>query len=102
MLLEECELSGVQIKKDTEVKLLSPLKPSSEKSSYLIECSAEGGIKKEISTIATTTLTEGKILISAMFTVAPQDFDIDIPNIVRKKITDKINIHLNYELVEKK
>ena len=48
MLLEECELSGVQIKKDTEVKLLSPLKPSSEKSSYLIECSAEGGNKKEI------------------------------------------------------
>ncbi len=59
-------------------------------------------MKKEISTTATVTLEGDKITVSSRFTVAPQDFDIDIPNIVRKKIAETIHITLNYELVEKK
>tara|TARA_B110000238_G_scaffold193230_1_gene229426 strand:- start:1471 stop:2049 length:579 start_codon:yes stop_codon:yes gene_type:complete len=60
------------------------------------------GVKKEISTTATVILDGDKITISSRFTVAPQDFDIDIPKIVRKKIAETINITLKYELVEKK
>ena len=47
-------------------------------------------------------LVDEKLLLSAKFIATPQDFDIDIPNIVRKKIADTIHITLNYELVEKK
>ncbi len=60
------------------------------------------GVKKEISTTATIMLVDEKLLLSAKFIATPQDFDIDIPNIVRKKIADTIHITLNYELVEKK
>jgi polyisoprenoid-binding protein YceI len=60
------------------------------------------GIQKEITTTARVTLDGDKVIVSSKFTVAPQDFDIDIPNIVRKKIAETIHITLNYELVEKK
>jgi polyisoprenoid-binding protein YceI len=74
-----------------------------EKKEYLLTGSLTvRGVKKEISTKASVILVDGKINVLAKFTVAPQDFDIDIPNVVRKKIADKININLNYDLVEKK
>jgi polyisoprenoid-binding protein YceI len=60
------------------------------------------GIKKEIETTARLMISEGTIYITSNFTVKPQDFDIKIPSIVRKKIAESININLNYELVEKK
>ena len=60
------------------------------------------GIKKEINTTAKVILKEGKLFLDAKFIVEPQDFNIDIPSIVRKKIADKINVTLQYELVEKK
>jgi hypothetical protein len=59
------------------------------------------GIKKEIETTARVMITEGSIYITSSFTVKPQNFDIKIPSIVRKKIAESININLNYELVEK-
>ena len=60
------------------------------------------GIKKEIETVAKVTCNDDKIKLTANFSVQPQEFDIKIPSIVRKKIADKINISLNYELSEKK
>jgi len=60
------------------------------------------GIEKEISTIANVNLDDEKIIISATFSVSPQDFNIKIPYAVRKKIANKINISLKYELTEKK
>lgn len=60
------------------------------------------GVKKEIETTARLMISEGTIYITSNFTVKPQDFDIKIPSIVRKKIAASININLNYELVEKK
>ena len=59
------------------------------------------GIEKEIETIARVVVTEGAIGITSNFAVKPQDFDIKIPSIVRKKIAKSVNINLNYELVEK-
>ena len=60
------------------------------------------GVKKEIETTAKVSLEDGKIKLMSNFVVEPQDFKINIPSIVRKKIADKINVTLNYELVEKK
>jgi len=60
------------------------------------------GIKKEIETTAALEMVDGSIRLTSNFSVKPQDFDIKIPNIVRKKIAESINITLNYELFEKK
>lgn len=59
------------------------------------------GKEKAIETTANLSREDGKIMLVANFSVAPQDFDIDIPKIVRKKIAEQININLNYELVQK-
>jgi hypothetical protein len=59
------------------------------------------GKEKAIETIANLSREDGKIMLVANFSVAPQDFDTDIPKIVRKKIAEQININLNYELVQK-
>ena len=60
------------------------------------------GVKKEISSKATLKKVGDKVQMTTNFTVEPQDFDIKIPSIVRKKIADKINVSISYELVEKK
>ena len=60
------------------------------------------GIKKEINTTALICLKNNKIELAANFSVQPQDFDIKIPSIVRKKISEHINITIDYELAEKK
>ena len=60
------------------------------------------GVKKDINTKATIRKDGDKLVLTAAFSVEPQEFDIKIPSIVRKKIADKINITINYELVEKK
>jgi len=60
------------------------------------------GVKKEINSKATLKKVGDAIQMTATFSVKPQDFDIKIPSIVRKKIADQINVSINYELVEKK
>lgn len=60
------------------------------------------GKSKEIVTDAKIHKEHDKIILNAKFSVQPQDFDIKIPNIVRKKIAKSINISLDYELLEKK
>ncbi|MFY0602656.1 MAG: YceI family protein [Flavobacteriaceae bacterium] len=60
------------------------------------------GIKKEIETMGVFSKKDGKLYLKATFAVKPQDFDIKIPSIVRKKIAESINLNLDYELIEKK
>ncbi len=60
------------------------------------------GVKKEIKTVAKFTKSDGKLRLQAAFTVTPQDFKIDIPSVVRKKIAKSINVSLDYALIEKK
>jgi len=60
------------------------------------------GVKKEVSTKAKVQKDGDQLILTAAFSVQPQEFDIKIPSIVRKKIADKINIIINYALVEKK
>lgn len=60
------------------------------------------GKSKTIATKARLTKKADKLLLESDFTVSPQDFDIDIPSIVREKISETITISLRYELIEKK
>ena len=61
------------------------------------------GISKIIQTkIELKKSLNNKIILKGMFTVAPQEFNIKIPSIVRKKIADQIIVTIDYELSEKK
>ncbi len=60
------------------------------------------GKTKEIETVVHLKKVANKIILVSQFDVAPQDFDIEIPNIVRKKIANAVQLKLNYELIEKK
>lgn len=60
------------------------------------------GISKEISFPISINKKDEKIKLTGNFSVSPNDFNIEIPSIIRKKIANKINIIINYELSEKK
>lgn len=60
------------------------------------------GVSKEIVTKADVYKDGNQIIVQSNFTVKPQDFNIDIPSIVREKIAKEINLTLYYELIEKK
>jgi len=42
------------------------------------------------------------IYINATFSVTPEEFNISIPKIIRKKVAQKIDVSVNFELHEKK
>lgn len=58
-------------------------------------------IDKKIKTNATLHKESDKIYIKTTFQIEPEDFDIKIPKIVRKKIAKSINIIIDYELTAK-
>ncbi|RBW55277.1 YceI family protein [Tenacibaculum sp. E3R01] len=60
------------------------------------------GISKEISFPIYLNKKDEKIKLTGNFNVSPKDYNIEIPSIIRKKIANKINIIINYELSEKK
>lgn len=60
------------------------------------------GITKTIQSKAKVIAKDGKLILKTMFSVKPQDFNIKIPGIVRKKIAENINVIVDYELAEKK
>ncbi|CAM1346043.1 YceI family protein [Tenacibaculum crassostreae] len=60
------------------------------------------GISKDIETVGKLKKIDSKIFLSSSFTVSPEEFNIKIPSIVRKKIAKNVIINLNYELSEKK
>ena len=59
-------------------------------------------IEKPISTKVFIKNENDKLKVKASFWIKPEDFDINIPVIVKDKIASKIEILLNYELHEKK
>lgn len=60
------------------------------------------GKTKELQTQITLKAMDDKVLASSDFSVQPKDFDIKIPGIVKNKIAETVNIHLDYELIQKK
>lgn len=57
--------------------------------------------EKNITTQATLEKKGGDISLQADFVVSPADFDIEIPKIVSKKITDTINVDISFLLTKK-
>jgi len=59
-------------------------------------------ISKEVKIPVSMNKVGEVINLKGSFIVAPNDFDIEIPTIVRKKIADKIKISINYDFSKKK
>ena len=59
------------------------------------------GKAKAIETRVQIRKIDNKIVLLSEFSVLPQDFGIEIPNVVRKKIAESIHLKLCYELIEK-
>ena len=59
------------------------------------------GKEKKINTTLLVSKTRETIQLSGSFTVTPQDFDIEIPSVVRNKIAKEIIIVLDFKLSPK-
>ena len=56
------------------------------------------GKEKQVKTVISLHELNGAIVMKGGFTVAPSDFDIAIPSIVKNKIANKVNVAINFEL----
>ncbi len=56
------------------------------------------GKKKEIETILNVQQVDEMISMTGDFIVTPQDFDIEIPKIVRNKIAKEVTVKLDFKL----
>lgn len=59
------------------------------------------GKEKEIRTTLKIKKSGDSIIIQGSFNVTPDDFDIEIPNIVKNKIAKEINVSLDFKLSQK-
>jgi len=59
------------------------------------------GKEKEINTALMVSRSGEAIHLKGSFTVTPEDFDIDIPNVVKNKIAKEIIVFLDFNLVKK-
>lgn len=59
------------------------------------------GKTKEIETPITIKAVDGTYVMHTEFSVAPADFDIEIPSVVSEKISDNISIIGDFNLVKK-
>ena len=59
------------------------------------------GETKQIETTITLKKDGDNFLLETQFSTAPGDFNIDIPGVVKEKISDKINITGSFELVKR-
>jgi hypothetical protein len=60
------------------------------------------GVDKEVEIKVNISKINNIIKIKSEFIALPEDFNIKIPSLIRKKIAREVIIDLNYELVEKK
>lgn len=59
------------------------------------------GTSKEISTTLDLEMSDGAYVLQTNFSVAPGDFNIEIPGVVSDKISDEIKITTNLSLFQK-
>ena len=59
------------------------------------------GITKELTISSTLKMVDNTIYLVSNFTVTPEDFKIEIPSIVRKKIAKEVDVSLAFELKKK-
>jgi polyisoprenoid-binding protein YceI len=60
------------------------------------------GVTKKIKTKISLALNAGKVTAISNFSVKPQDYNIEIPNLVKSKIAENVKIAINLVLEEKK
>ena len=58
------------------------------------------GKTKKITTTARILKSGEKITVTGNFEVKPEDFDIEIPKLVSKKVADKVNTSFNLQLTK--
>ena len=75
-------------------------KLSSTKSSYDLDGDLTiHGVTKKIKTKLTLVLNGDKIIATSVISVKPQDYNIEIPSLVKGKIADNVKISMNFILV---
>ncbi len=74
-------------------------KISSTKSSYDLEGDLTiHGVTKRIKTKIGLVLNGGKIIVSSLILVKPQDYNVEIPNLVKGKIAENAKVTMNFVL----
>jgi hypothetical protein len=74
-------------------------KLSSTKSSYDLEGDLTiHGVTKKIKTKLTLVLNGDKITATSLISVKPQDYNIEIPSLVKGKIAENVKISMNFTL----
>ena len=74
-------------------------KLSSNKNSYDIEGDLTiHGVTKKVKTKINLILTGGKVIASSGFDIKPEDYKIQIPNLVKEKIAKNIETTFNFTL----
>ena len=56
------------------------------------------GKSKEITTPVTLTKDGDSIKLTSKFSVTPEEFDIEIPSVVRKKVADGVDVSVDFDL----
>lgn len=59
------------------------------------------GVSKEVSFPISLKWVDNKLMAKGEFIVSPSDFSIEIPSIVKNKISETVKISFNYELLKK-
>ncbi|WP_139958205.1 YceI family protein [Flavicella sediminum] len=59
------------------------------------------GVTHKIKTPANLSFSNNSLKLLANFKVKPQDYRIEIPNLLRKKVAEEIDIQLNFTLEKK-
>jgi len=59
------------------------------------------GKEKEVSTKLAVRKEGDSIYMTGEFKVTPDDFDIDIPSVVRNKIAKEVLVKINFKLIQK-
>lgn len=78
---------------------LDAKKLSSTKSSYDLEGDLTiHGVTKKIKSKVSLALNAGKITVASTVLVKPQDYNIEIPNLVKGKIAENAKVSINFVL----
>lgn len=58
------------------------------------------GVNRNVSSVATIYLKDGKIYMQGSFVARPADFKVTIPKMVMKKVAENVNVEYNYILTK--
>lgn len=56
------------------------------------------GVTKRIKTKIALTLNSGKVIATSNLSIKPQDFNIEIPSVVKNKIAENVKVPINFVL----